>query len=631
MEKNIKVKINNVEIDGYGKLKELLVDFDKGFNLVYGRNESGKTTLYSFFKHIMYGFVKGKQKKLIKDKKLEGQFAPWKAASFSGSMIVEKEDGDFAVNADFNKNTFELLNISTNSVENYKDPRKLGYFLTGLEQDIFSKIVQIELRDIDLDVLSVEDSNKFISSYFLEEISNTNIDSVESVINKEKSEIGTRNTPTKLYARTINDIEVLKGDVARKYSLEANLDLLMEDKVNLISKIKILTNKLRYYSSSRIKLLNIEKEMKILEEKYSSDILNFDFSAIKGLTKEIKSLENSKNEIGFSIKKNFILRLILTSITFVILSIICYGAYKYYNNYFKHVLIASLSIFLIISQIGKSKKTKEKFKIVSDELGEKLEKLATKKGNMGFDDENIDQISFDSEEYKLLKRNYDILHEASFNYSYLEEFFNSGTNSNQIKEELTLMSSNKSVLEFKIRTLEKELLKIRDKEEELNCLQNEKLELERKIKINNLILSSIDDAKDFAFKDFNKNMLINVSSIFSELTDNKYESLVIDEKHYFKVFDKASNKYVSIGELSSGTIQLFFLSLRLAIRQSLNLDDKLPIILDESVFYMDNKRRKNVLDYLLNLSKKTQIIYFTNDDFDKEHLSKSKIKIIEMR
>ena len=43
-------------IDGYGKFHNLDFVFEPGFNLFFGPNEAGKTTMMSFLRTIFFGF-----------------------------------------------------------------------------------------------------------------------------------------------------------------------------------------------------------------------------------------------------------------------------------------------------------------------------------------------------------------------------------------------------------------------------------------------------------------------------------------------------------------------------------------------------------------------------------------------
>jgi len=39
------MRIDKLDIRGFGKIHNLIIEFSKGFNLVYGENEAGKTTV----------------------------------------------------------------------------------------------------------------------------------------------------------------------------------------------------------------------------------------------------------------------------------------------------------------------------------------------------------------------------------------------------------------------------------------------------------------------------------------------------------------------------------------------------------------------------------------------------------
>ncbi|HEX3030095.1 MAG TPA: ATP-binding protein [Clostridia bacterium] len=49
-----------LEVKGFGKLKELTSELTEGMNIVYGNNESGKTSLQWFLKAMLYGLKGGK-------------------------------------------------------------------------------------------------------------------------------------------------------------------------------------------------------------------------------------------------------------------------------------------------------------------------------------------------------------------------------------------------------------------------------------------------------------------------------------------------------------------------------------------------------------------------------------------
>ena len=49
------MKINKIKINSYGKLKNKEINLENNLNIIYGQNESGKSTLLKFILNIFYG------------------------------------------------------------------------------------------------------------------------------------------------------------------------------------------------------------------------------------------------------------------------------------------------------------------------------------------------------------------------------------------------------------------------------------------------------------------------------------------------------------------------------------------------------------------------------------------------
>ena len=54
------MQIDRAVIFRFGKLADKTVDFAPGINIVYGKNEAGKTTLHAFLTALLFGLEKGR-------------------------------------------------------------------------------------------------------------------------------------------------------------------------------------------------------------------------------------------------------------------------------------------------------------------------------------------------------------------------------------------------------------------------------------------------------------------------------------------------------------------------------------------------------------------------------------------
>ncbi len=95
------MRIVNVHIDGFGTLSEEDFAFKPGFNLVFGPNEAGKSTLQQAILALLYGFYSGER--ITKhEKELHARFRPWQGAHYSGKIIVQLDnDTRYMITRDF--------------------------------------------------------------------------------------------------------------------------------------------------------------------------------------------------------------------------------------------------------------------------------------------------------------------------------------------------------------------------------------------------------------------------------------------------------------------------------------------------------------------------------------------------
>lgn len=77
------MKINSINISSFGKFSEKTFSFKDGINVIYGANESGKTTLLSFIRYMLFGF---NGRRSINNISFEDKYLPWNNSSVSGSL-----------------------------------------------------------------------------------------------------------------------------------------------------------------------------------------------------------------------------------------------------------------------------------------------------------------------------------------------------------------------------------------------------------------------------------------------------------------------------------------------------------------------------------------------------------------
>ena len=85
------MKIKDIQVNGFGKLSNKKIKLDKKINIIYGKNEAGKSTLLGFINSIFYGASKNKNGKNISD---FDKYFPWNSDNFSGKISYELDNGE---------------------------------------------------------------------------------------------------------------------------------------------------------------------------------------------------------------------------------------------------------------------------------------------------------------------------------------------------------------------------------------------------------------------------------------------------------------------------------------------------------------------------------------------------------
>lgn len=78
------MKITEINIKCFGKLKNFTVAPTDGVNIIFGENESGKSTVMAFVKSMFYGMGNGEKRR---------QYEPWEGGQPGGSIEFETDDG----------------------------------------------------------------------------------------------------------------------------------------------------------------------------------------------------------------------------------------------------------------------------------------------------------------------------------------------------------------------------------------------------------------------------------------------------------------------------------------------------------------------------------------------------------
>lgn len=225
------MKINKLYIHSFGKLKDKTVDFSNGFNLIYGENEQGKTTLMEFIKMMFYG-SKGRGNEISKNTRVK--YKPWDNSVMSGKVYFEFQNKNYCLERVFGSSnatdTITLTDTDTGTIQKLSNKEVLGEKLFGLGFDAFEKTIFIN------NSLSFDDNNEAdgeINSKLLNLTSTADENiSFEAVQNRITAAMDAIKTPKRRggsIAKLENELEELKASRSLIIEQNAKRDALNEE------------------------------------------------------------------------------------------------------------------------------------------------------------------------------------------------------------------------------------------------------------------------------------------------------------------------------------------------------------------------------------------------------------------
>ncbi len=139
--------IKSIEIDGFGKFSNFSFAPQKGFNLIFGNNEDGKTTLMSFVKMMFYSSSSKTEKAADLFKSLRKKYRPWNGNKMQGSIEFEFDGMEFRLQKEFLKSEVSdktsVFCKTTGEELQFDNKNDAGEHFFGMTLDEFERSVFI--------------------------------------------------------------------------------------------------------------------------------------------------------------------------------------------------------------------------------------------------------------------------------------------------------------------------------------------------------------------------------------------------------------------------------------------------------------------------------------------------------
>ncbi len=537
----------------FGSLEGKALGFGKGLNIVYGRNESGKTTWCAFIRSMLFGVATREKEKagFLPDKV---KYLP-KSGEMFGRAVVEKSGEEYILERIGSARTgvFSSESVKTASGREINTPISE---LCGISREVFERSFFISGASLAVTGAG-ELEKKIISLASGGDEETSAAEAIARLLKKKRSLRSPRGIgrlpeleeelqaiergeiPESL-REMYDELHILEAEAAKRESAEmaARLEQVRaEQSIGRISVFEGMSDSLAETTAKR----DIEKLREAKRRKFP--LLPAIFAGVAALSGIAGYLWDARLYFGAA-----------ASIIFAIIS---------------------LSVSEILHAVKKRRTVRElsgKYRVATEEgISGELSEYCAAFSRLEEAEHRAEKLSGGADEIKKELR--DKARE-------LEERLGAARREEKEKERELRAEYSALSLEYEAASLAAELL--------------------------------ASAAEEFSNK-FSPELERRASEIFSRLTGGSF-SLVRIKNADFEVDVSKGEAAPPRGELtlSQGTRDELWLSLRLALCDMLAEDgDELPIILDDVFVNFDDERAERALDYLAEIAEKRQIILFS--------------------
>lgn len=590
------MRLLELHIDGFGKFHDRTISFNDGINIIYGKNEAGKSTLHTFIRGMLFGIERGRGRAAKND--LYTKYEPWEnSGTYEGWLRLEKDGTIYRIERRFRKENKSLKIINeTKGLEEEATPAFVSSLLDGLTETMYNNTISIgQLKSATEDGMVTELKNYIANMNTTGNIS-LNITKATAFLRNQKRslEAGLIPEASREFTSLLAEIRSVEAEIAGP-EYENQLAAYQ----NMRTQVKGLID-------------NTQTQKKDLDEKLAngkkvlSDNGFTDRASVDAMSSDAERLYSEYNTLNGECNKKS--RKVLSGLTAVlgIAGLGAAAALGYFNlTAYLPVCGAAATaavIFFIISLfiLQKDKEYHRLFDNTSSELGALL---ARHLGDSAVSEDAMNAFRARMGEFSKLC---DMVAQSEAEIrKFLEDLSNLQTKQAGCSEMIEKQQRTQWELEKKLEHLSN----CKNKAKALKRTLAENDRIHDEIVAIDLAQETMADLSSSIRDSFGLYLNKEASQYITGITGGIYDSMSIDEN--LNVFLNTKTKLVPLENVSSGTMDQVYLALRLAAAKLLQGSGSgFPLIFDDSFTQYDDERLKTALEWLAS-AYGGQIIIFT--------------------
>ena len=621
----------------FGKLENDTLQLHDGLNVIYAPNESGKSTWCAFIQAMLYGIDSSERMRngYIPDKL---RYAPWSGAPMEGTMELTADRAEITITRRTKTKgapmkEFSATYTGTNVPVKGLNASNAGEELTGVTKDVFRRSAFIAQGAVSLS--GSPELEKRINAIVSTGEEQTSYSEADERLRQwqRKRRYNRRGLLPELEGRmdeTKRKLEEMGGSVQSTEELEQRLEetklrcAQLETQVNEARK-RQRREALDRLSKGRADLQRCSQkhdealtELSQIREELRRD--PFGLKDSEQLEEEVRAdmAEMDRLKAGAEEKIRPIWPFLC-----LFFAVISAALYTHFRHWAFIVCAAIFCVGALVTLIRYGNYRKDR-----EAMREQLKKMLKKYGAR-----SASEITAALAEHRALWERMELAEEeerrwrsafdnARIMQSSLEEaalqeldFSDGNSEAARLSRELTHTRHSIEKLSQQIAAANGRLAAMGDPlvlASSLSCMRDEYELLCDEYEAICLAVDTLRDANDEMQSRFSPALGRVAASYMSHITGGRYEDVLINRDFSAKV--RASDDAVAreAEYLSAGTLDLMYLAVRLAVCElALPEGERCPLIIDDALVNLDEKRVEQAMALLRDISKDRQVILFS--------------------
>ena len=579
------MRLKYIKIRHFGKLKDKEVKLKNGINIIYGPNESGKSTIHSFIRGMFFGIERYRGRASKNDPYT--RYEPWdRPVDYGGALGFSVDGKEFCVERNFYKKDIRQSLVCENDREQLSIPHgDLQMLLGGISENVYDNTVSIGQLKSETDSGLVRELENYMSNFSEAGTADVDISRAEDVLKKKKKQWeGQRKSLEKQWGKQQENIEQqLSYTQDEIYNLEQQLQKAEQKKIMLEAE----QNETHEEKSREI---DEEREK---EEKRRSELQKQIQEEKEEKRKEILRYRQEDQKIAQ--KNDSIWKILL-----VLSALLILGGIAGSGTLPAHVGLI-LAIAGVVIMIGSSLYQMSFIKKEKSRRMAREENLHNQWMDLMQQERNLDQTL----PGKSVFEEKDILKMTTI----------------PSEDMISRLEGQKEMLSQQIaekNTMYENLLETRDEivrePEEIKACKKEIESLELAMEIMGKLSQNIRRRIGVRLQN-------RMEEILGEITNGKYNRISMDEKMKITLYEW--NRAVPLYQVSRGTVEQVYFALRMAVTDVL-CQEPMPVMLDDVFAMYDEDRLIQTLKWLEK--RGGQVLLFTCHKREMELVEKAGIR-----